>query len=123
MIDPDLHDTPREDHFSTYNDLIIQPPYLPPEIITMILDKYYEAVFIPGEIQPDELVIEDGDYFAASTYFHRHLKAIARLNPKMYDEYKHRYWKENTLVKPLKRQLSNRPCQMLILIGPKKRGL
>ena len=65
----------------------------------MILDKYYEAVFIPGEIEPGgSLQYVNNDVFLMECVFGYHGKELSALDRKLYDEYKRRYWSENTLV-------------------------
>lgn len=65
----------------------------------MILDKYYEAIFIPGEIEPCwSLKHVNDDVFLMEEVFQYHGEELSVLNRKLYNEYKWRYWSENTLV-------------------------
>ena len=76
-----------------------QPPPLPAEISAMMLDKYYEAIFIPGEIEPcSSLKHVNDDVFLMEDVFWYHGEELSVLDRKLYGEYKRRYWSENTLV-------------------------
>lgn len=85
--------------------IILQPPPLPTEISDMIWDKFYEAVFIPGEIEvcsPLRFIRHDDnngeDNFLTTDYFWYHGNRLKLLDRKLYDQYKRRYWTENTVA-------------------------
>lgn len=75
-------------------------PCLPPEIVAMIIHKYYEAVSIPGELKPTSglSIVGNSDCFFHDIYFDRNKKWITSLGPRLYEEYKERYWTDNTFV-------------------------
>lgn len=80
-------------------EIALQPPFLPAELSLMVLDKFYEAVFIPGEIEPN-CVVNDGDdyFFDNRNYFYHHLEKLRLLDTALCNEYKERYWSENIFV-------------------------
>lgn len=71
---------------------------LPGEIKDMILVKYFEAVFLPGEIEPGFILHVWGDHFFGNDYLYHHGEDLGRFFPELYEEYKGRYWRENTFV-------------------------
>ena len=90
----------REKHL--HKEVMLQPPWLPPEICAMIVDKYYEAVFIPGKLKPDCTMPFIGqDRFSYDSYLSWNQKGMASLDPRLYEDYKVRYWTHNTFVSGL----------------------
>ena len=79
---------------------------LPSELRALILDKLFEAVFVPGEIVPhhdtkrigSDNFLYNGYYTSIDRHQHELMDALRTLNPTLYKKYKRRYWTDNTFV-------------------------
>ena len=72
---------------------------LPREIYDMIVEKLYEAVFIPGEIGPESMWFHNQhDGCSSNCPIYKIESDLISLSPDLYEEYKWRYWSENTFV-------------------------
>ena len=76
---------------------------LPAELRLMILDRVFEAVFVPGEMVPRQQVYHiNEDCFVDSNEDFWYKYALRSLDNNLYEKYKDRYWSDNTWVSPLR---------------------
>lgn len=67
------------------------------EIYGMVLNNLFQEVYLPGVLVPSQYVDYDGKGHFASVDFCIEKPAIFRqIHPKLYEEYKERYWTQNT---------------------------
>ena len=72
---------------------------LPYELRAMIMDQYFEAILVPGEIEPVPCKAHRGSdcfLYNKSSFWCR--DALRIMGSKEYNRYQQRYWSENTLV-------------------------
>ena len=82
---------------------------LPAELRLMILDRVFEAVFVPGEIVPRQQVYHiNEDCFVDSNEDFWYKYALRSLDNNLYEKYKNRYWSDNTRVSPLRNMVADK---------------
>ena len=72
---------------------------LPYELRAIIMDQYFEAILVPGEVGPVPCMAHQGsDCFSynKSSFWCR--DALHTMGSKIYNRYHQRYWSENTVV-------------------------
>ena len=80
-------------------EVTLQPPFLPPELTQLVWEKFYEAVFIPGEIVLYSFFSDGEDFFFdTSSYLYHNLEKLRLLDSRLYNEYKEHYWSDNSFV-------------------------
>ena len=74
---------------------------LPQELQDLILDKVFEAVFVPEEVVPHHTIGRiNQDCFVDGNEQVSYKYALRSLDNALYQKYKNRYWSNNTWVSP-----------------------
>jgi len=89
-----LHANPLGYQTSLTSDMIYG---IPQEIYDTIIKILFRAVYLPGSLVPDQFPVFDGpDCFADIGFCIDISKTLRRLDQKLYDEHKEKYWTQNT---------------------------
>lgn len=89
-----LHTNPWVYQTSLTTDMIYG---IPQEIYDIIIEILFRAVYLPGSLVPDQLPVFDApDCFADVKFCIDLSKTLRRLDHRLYNKHKNKYWTQNT---------------------------